>query len=157
MNFFQKVSIISTEILAESEYRFCQISRRKMMHFLPTLSQKVGILSVEFFRKWVFLLRNFSQKVDIFAKGLCAKILTFCEIFSLPPPPLPKTIGNPARHTLNPMSVEPNSVQEVRSMHTRSTTYHAIHTKQVVNEMYCCVWQLYIMMLSDFSSGEKVT
>jgi hypothetical protein len=70
MNFFQKVSIISTEILAESEYRFCQISRRKMMHFLPTLSQKVGIHSVEFFQKVSIISTKFLAENEYF----------FCQI-----------------------------------------------------------------------------
>ncbi len=80
MNFLQKVSIISTEIFSESEYRFCQISRRKIMHFLSTLSQKLGI----------------------FAKDLCAKISTFCEIFSPPPSPAPTNNREPCNPTHHP-------------------------------------------------------
>jgi hypothetical protein len=48
MNFFQNVSIISTEIVAESEYRGSEICGRKMMHFLPTLFQKVSIIPTQF-------------------------------------------------------------------------------------------------------------
>jgi hypothetical protein len=75
MNFFQKVSIISTEILAESEYRFVQISRRKMMHFLSTLSQKVGVLSVEFFQKVSIISTKFPTESEYF----------FCQIFRRKP------------------------------------------------------------------------
>ncbi len=44
---------------------------------------------------------NFSKKVDIFAKGLCAKISTFCEkIYTfreIVSPPLPNAIEDPAQ------------------------------------------------------------
>jgi hypothetical protein len=84
MNFFQKVSIISTVILAESEYRFYEISREKMMQFLPTWSQKVGILSVEFFQKVSIISTKFLAENEYF----------FCQISRR------KSIFLPHPHTL---------------------------------------------------------
>jgi hypothetical protein len=68
MNFFQNVSIISTEIVAESEYRGSEICGRKMMHFLPTLSEKVDILSVEFFQKVSIIPTQFLAESRYFCK-----------------------------------------------------------------------------------------
>jgi hypothetical protein len=97
MNFFQKVSIISTEILSESEYLFFQISRRKMMHFLPTLSQKVGILSVKFFQKVSIIFTRFlaeneyflyqiSRRRSIFFHKACVQKYRLSAKFLAPPP-----------------------------------------------------------------------
>jgi hypothetical protein len=55
MNFFQKVSITSTEILAESEYRFCQISRRKSIFLQKACVQNECSARGEFSVKIVFI------------------------------------------------------------------------------------------------------